>query len=427
MKQASLLLLVILLLGNLSAKEIELDNNKPRLKLSFTERLRLVSWDNAITLDDDADGTFTFTRHRTSMMGQWYPTSRFELALKLTNEFRYYFSPDDRDFNLNEIFVDQLYLKWKDPLNIKGSLTLGRQNLILGEGFVVMDGGPLVGSRSIYFNAARFDWRVKENNELTIFYLNQPETDNILPIINDRNTPLIEKPEEAFGLYYKTSKKNLKYDVYYIRKNIKKTDTSPSHYERNTIGLRFNDESKEIFPLTCKFEGAFQFGKSNDRNVYAAGGYFEIIRNNNWAQNYLPKNISLGIIYLSKKWDPLFSRWPKWSESYIYTQIKENKVAYWTNMVAVSSGMDLIFNQNISFNFDYLHLIAAKTVDLKWSFINSRNNTRGNLFISKINFKVNKNLTGHFLWEYFKPGDFYNPEADSYNWARFELMYKISN
>ena len=425
MKQAGLLILFILLLVNLSAAETELDNNNQRLKISFSERFRYVTWDNAITLNDEAKAGFSFTRHRTSLMGQWYPSDSLELALKLTNEFRYYFSPDDRDFNFNEIFIDQLYLKWKNPLNIHGSLTLGRQNIILGEGFLVMDGEPLVGSRSIYFNAARFDWHIKEDKELTLFYLYQPEYDNIIPIINDRNTLLIEKPEESFGIYYKIFKKNLKYEVYYIRKNIKKTDTNPSLYERNTIGLRFNDHSPEINPLTCKFETAYQFGKSNDNNISAAGGYFEVIRNNNWTQKYLPKNISVGIIYLSKKWDPLFSRWPKWSESYIYTQIKESKVAYWSNLVAITSGMDFIFDKNISFTFDYLHLIAVKTVDLKWPFINSHENTRGNLFISKLDYKINKYFTGHLLWEYFNPGDFYFSEADSYNWFRFELMYKI--
>ena len=397
MKQAGLLILFILLLVNLSAAETELNKNNQRLKLNFSERFRYVTWDNAITLNDEAKAGFSFTRHRTSLMGQWYPSDSLELALKLTNEFRYYFSPDDRDFNFNEIFIDQLYLKWKNPLNIHGSLTLGRQNIILGEGFLVMDGEPLVGSRSIYFNAARFDWHIKEDKELTLFYLYQPEYDNIIPIINDRNTLLIEKPEESFGIYYKIFKKNLKYEVYYIRKNIKKTDTNPSLYERNTIGLRFNDHSPEINPLTCKFETAYQFGKSNDNNISAAGGYFEVIRNNNWTQKYLPKNISVGIIYLSKNWDPLFSRWPKWSESYIYTQIKESKVAYWSNLVAITSGMDFIFDKNISFTFDYLHLIAAKTVDLKYGFINTRNNTRGNLFISKLDYKINKYFTGHLL------------------------------
>ena len=31
-------------------------------------------------------------------------------------------------------------------------------------------------------------------------------------------------------------------------------------------------------------------------------------------------------------WDPLFARWPKWSELYVYSQIPENGIAYWTNM-----------------------------------------------------------------------------------------------
>jgi len=28
----------------------------------------------------------------------------------------------------------------------------------------------------------------------------------------------------------------------------------------------------------------------------------------------------------------LYSRWPKWSELYIYSQVPEKGVAYWTNL-----------------------------------------------------------------------------------------------
>ena len=434
MKQASLLILVLLLLGNLSAKEIEGNNSNQKLKLSFSERFRLVTWDNAITLDDSANGVFSFTRHRTSISAQWYPIKNFETTMKLTNEFRYYFAPEDRDFDFNEIFIDQFYVKWKDPFNIKGTLTLGRQNIILGKGFVVMDGGPLVGSRCIYFNAARFDWRIKKDKELTLFYLYQPELDDIFPIINDQKANLIEQPEEGFGIYFKTIRKDIAFDAYFIRKNIKKTDNFPSKSNRNTIGLRLKNDTQTNIPFCYKVESAYQFGKLNNDDISAFGGYFEIKRKFNWNPKYLPKNISAGLIYLSgdnpktdkhEGWDPLFSRWPKWSESYIYTQIKESKVAYWSNIVTLFGRVNFTPSMDIKLSFDYLHLMATKAPVHINNFISGDGKTRGNLIIGKIDLRINKYLTGHLLWESFIPGNFYFSEANNYNWTRFELMYKI--
>ncbi len=425
MKQASLLFLFTVFFINISVMAIEQNEDSQKWKLGFSERFRLVTWDNAITLDDDAQGSYTFTRHRTSIMAQWYPCDQFETAVKLTNEFRYYFSPEDKEFDWNEIFIDQLYFKWKDPFNIKGSITLGRQNLILGEGFVVMDGGPLVGSRSIYFNAARFDWRIKKDKELTLFYLYQPKIDEFLPIINDQNAPLIEQPENGFGLYFKTIREDLDFDVYYIRKNIKRTAVNTSKSERNTIGLRFDDDKWENTPINFKLEGAYQFGKSDDNDISAAGGYLVFSYKANWEQEFLPKNISTGIVYLGEGWDPLFSRWPKWSESYIYTQIKENRVAYWSNLFAFTSGINFTPSSNTKLSIDYLHMMAIRTHDFREPLITGNSSTRGNLLIGKLDFKINKNLTGHLLWESFIPGNFYCSCADNYNWARFELMYKI--
>jgi len=68
-------------------------NVHPCIKISFSERFRLVSWDNAIHLDNAEEGAATFTRHRTSFMGQWYATDQMEIGLKFTNEFRYHFVP----------------------------------------------------------------------------------------------------------------------------------------------------------------------------------------------------------------------------------------------------------------------------------------------------------------------------------------------
>jgi len=119
------------------------DDEFPEFKVGFSERIRLTSWDNAIDLSDDIDTSATFTRVRTTLFGQWFPNEAFEVGVKLTNEFRYYLNPDDKDFTLDEVVFDQLYARLKSPFGSPLTFTLGRLNIILGEGFVMMDGTPL--------------------------------------------------------------------------------------------------------------------------------------------------------------------------------------------------------------------------------------------------------------------------------------------
>ena len=51
------------------------------------------------------------------------------------------------------MILDNLYLDIPKVPCIPASLRIGRQDIVRGEGFILMEGGPLDGSRSIYQNA----------------------------------------------------------------------------------------------------------------------------------------------------------------------------------------------------------------------------------------------------------------------------------
>jgi hypothetical protein len=40
-------------------------------------------------------------------------------------------------------------------------------------------------------------------------------------------------------------------------------------------------------------------------------------------------------------------------------------------------------------------------------------------------YKFNGNMTGHFLWEHFEPGNYYFVGHDNYNFIRMELTFAI--
>jgi hypothetical protein len=406
-------------------------SEEPRLKFAFSERLRLETWDNTIGFDSSLADENTYTRTRTSLTTEWKALDTLLLVCKITNEFRYYFAPDDREFTINEFFFDQLYVKAINPFGLTGSLTVGRQDIRFGEGFVVMDGGPLDGSRSAYFNGIKLDYQVCPQNILSMFYVYQSPTDRMLPKINGQEQKMIEQPEEGYALFFSGSIGNLKYEPYYIHKNIYETSTLKEESSIETLGLR------ALVPLSrgleFTVEAASQWGTKGDTDRKALGGYFHLDYKTGGSFP-LPELITLGGIYLTgddpntsewEAWDPLFSRWPKWSESLIYAFIKESKVAYWSNFKSVYASLRIPLWVDSNLNLTYHFLGADEPAPTGSVFPGGAGTDRGNLFIARLNFKILPELSGHIVWEHLTPGDFYSSGADSYNWFRTELFLQL--
>lgn len=433
---------VLLILGFSSIIYAQ-SNSDSKLKVNFSERFRMVMWDNAIDLDDSGTVNQNFTRFRTTLSFNYQASSKLEFNIKLANEFRYYFTPSMAEFHINEIIIDQLNLKYNNSKYLPGILTLGRQNIMLGEGFVIFDGHPGDGSRSAYFNAVRYDWHIKNNHTLTGFFAYQPEED-FLPVLNgkdidaafqgDDSYQLIEQTEKSAALYYNGDLGNVNLQTYAIWKEIvddglKIIPESDIYTSGARIKVPVNDK------LTVTAEGAYQGGKIGEEDRSAFAGYAYLSYFPNPKAYYIPSLINIGSFLLSgdnpktlknEGWEPIFSRWPKWSESYIYTSLKENqgRVAYWSNMFALYLQAKYDFGTGIGLNVNYYKLYAFQET-LPTSFLSGSGKDRGNLIIAKLNYKISKNVSGHILWEHFVPGNFYINGADSYHWARMEFQIKI--
>ena len=437
-----LLTLIVLACGNILAQPDE--NVEKKFKFSFSERVRLVSYDNAVTLSKDANAANTFSRMRTSVMGQWFPVHSLELGAKLTHEFRNYFAPSTADFHMNEVIFDQLYLKWDTDKFVEGTLTLGRQNIMLGEGFVIMDASPCDGSRTSYFNALRYDWNINKSNSLTFFYSYMNETDD-LPAINgndidpsfqgDGSWELIEQDETGFGIYYTGIFSELNLQSYYIRKDYNNPDIAVGQVDAdvNTVGSRIVYSFDNH--LSSTLEGAYQFGSRGGNNSSGFGCYAHVDYTLLSKINFFPKVLTAGVIYLSgddpstsdyEGWDALWGRWPKWSESYIYTQIKEynGKPAYWTNLSSLYVAAAFYIYPGMNLITTYHHMTAPETAGSA-SFPGGTGSIRGDLLQTKLTYAVNKNVSGHIVYERFMPGDYYFDGADPSNWTRFELLFNI--
>jgi hypothetical protein len=413
--------------------QVETIEKKPRLKFSFWERIRQESSDNVSSLNDNAADASAYLRLRTSLSGQWQPDEKWEIHLRLTNENRYYLSPKSdpklkKNYDPNEVFFEQLNVKWKNPGGLPLTLTVGRQDLMLGEGFLIFDGGPLDGSRSAYFNGLRLDLAMKNKNNMTFFYVYQPMTDSLLPRLHDVKQKMIEQAEQGIGFYFSGQVKKTGLEAYLFRKDTFSSALLPSA-ALHVAGARL------IYPFSARLaltgEGAVQLGKLGDKRRSGLGGYFHLDYQSGLAFP-LPAQFTLGGIYLSgdnpatdrcEGWDPAFSRWPKWSESFIYLQAKESRVALWSNFISLYGGLAFMPLEKVRLNLAWHHLWAAQNT-LPTDILSGGGRNRGNLAIVKISYDFAKNLAGHFIWESFNPDNFYVPAASSYAWIRFELFFR---
>lgn len=400
----------------------------PRLKLIFVERFRLEGWDNAVNLDDTANDNFGYTRNRTTLGLRWLVSRNLEVLGKATNEFRVYLAPKDRAFTWHEVFFDNLYVKWTVPGRLPFTVTAGRQDINLGEGFVIADGTPLDGSRSYYFNALRVDADIRKNHKLIVFLHSQRTTDRYLPVINERPQPLAEQPERALALYYSGSFGSSKVDGYAIRKQTDGTELFPVAGRTDTFGARAQVPVLRSLVLTA--EGAFQTGTYGAAGRSAFGGIAHLDCTPKWRVPLL-KMLTVGGIYLSgddpatagmEGWDPIFSRWPKWSESYIYTLTRENRSSYWSNLTSLYGSLALDLGSRSDGLLMFQRLGAVETQP--GAFPGGTGLARGTLLKGRLNYKISKFLTGRVIWEHFTPGSFYFPGAACYNWLQFELIFR---
>ncbi|TFH64169.1 MAG: hypothetical protein E4G91_06650 [Candidatus Zixiibacteriota bacterium] len=401
-----------------------------RLKLSYSQRVRIEATNNATTLDNDAQAGSSYLRNRTSVMLQAFPSLRWEVAAKLTNELRYYFVPETKGMNWDDVFFDLLYIKCDSLGGRPVTVTLGRQNISLGEGFLVMDGGPLDGSRSAYFNAININWQFNPKNNLTLIYANQPEQNDLLPIIHDQDKALVEQPEQAFIAYYSSHLKSTALQAYAMRKNIGATSTKRSA-SVNCVGSYVQVPATSR--LTVTGELAAQIGKRAGADQQAFGGYVYAEYKTGWPVHF-PRTFTLGTLYLSgdnpttdkyEGWEPMFGRWPKWSDLYIYTLVRETGAAYWTNFASIFAKTSIVVVPDLTLSFDLHHLLVPQKADPETSFPGGRGKNRGNLLIGKLTYQMNKHVSGQILWENLDPGNYYFDGADDCAWMRMEFLLKF--
>jgi hypothetical protein len=402
------------------------------IEYGVEQRVRTEDWNNILDYTNKIDDEREQIRYRTRAWLKLPVTSTVDFFVGMEQETNQKLGKDNA---FDEAIFENLYLDFKKVF-VKGlSLRVGRQNITRGEGFLLFEGSPGDGSRGIYYNAVNLAYEFKKSRIEAIGILN-PKFDRMLPVINSCNKPLQDWDDQAVGLYYTGHDlKRTGIEAYYFYKKEVKDYLAPTNPQFqpdrhvSTAGGRIVQQLDKEWSATGEF--AAQWGAQHGgKDIRAWGGYGYLKRTfahpkkpyfqlGYWAfSGDDPKSNRIG------GFDPLFSRWPKWSELYIYSQVKEQGVGYWTNTNLWQAEAGFAPDKRSTLRATY-YKMGAYYPFAGDSRIFAGGLNRGSLFETRFDYAFNRHIKGHALYEGLLPGSYYTAKNFAY-FVRFEMTYNFT-
>ena len=422
-----------------------------------------------------------YFRFRGRIWASLMPTNDVTLNFRLVAEPREFLKPSTMDTFYEQSgmqwrygIFDTLNAQWKKPFNLPATLTVGRQDIFLGDGWLVGDGSPEDGSFTTFLDAARLTYLLEDQHTTidAIGLVQYARPDAWLPTLGASTDagahpePLLLTDQNEQGAILWVANKSLAYanlDGYFIYKHDTRLNDFPvpsfgDNADIYTLGGRLSGLVQERWKYSV--EGAYQFGRKQDNELNQNGanpylapsaqttGYRQLDAFGvNTKLTYLCKDrwndrLSLSYEYLSgddpktgsdEMFDVLWGRWPRWSEMYnIYSYVQETRVGQTANLHRIGPTLTLNPVPAMEFSASYFALLADQDVptrDLNKAFLGPNapspftraGNVRGQYLQGTLKYKFNQHLSGHLWGEFLFPGDFY-VSSQTMSFLRAEVM-----
>ena len=393
-----------------------------RIETGFEERVRSENWDNSTDFNEDALDARHQWRFRTRAWAKLTLGGNTDVAVGLANESRKWTTPK-LALTLDETVFETLYLEHRFADG--ASLRVGRQNISRGDGFILTDGSPLDGSRVAYFNAV-VGSKVSGKSRLDLLIISDPSHDRYLPPIHDRHKQLIEWDETAMGLYWTGPHALQGRDRRPVR--VRRRPRARATASSRTLGGRVARElaaplvgegrAGGQFPGQQPAPGTVRLGRPGlgDEVVRAARAKPSLLLGSPASRATTPPRPE------NEGWNPLFSRYPRWSELYIYTLASRarrglldqpRRCGRRSCKATPLARLDL---RATYYRMGAFHRFPGKAA------IYGDGTRRGDLYEARVDYKLNDSWRGHVVGEWMAPGDFY--AHDDAGWFfRGEVIY----
>ncbi len=415
-------------------------NPLPWMTLSADARLRWTYADNnglnGNILDDSARHEVIFNRNRFRFGVNMTPVDNIEVNARLVWEnWSWYKQNVPRNyFEERDALLDRMNVVWKNPFDLSMDVTIGRQDIILGGGWLVLEGTPLDGSRTIFFDAVRFDVDLDDATKATLVYIDQKAaSDDYFNTIGHEGPArnLIENDEQGAIVWIDNTSliEGVATSGYFLYKREEARNTGAG----NDIYVVGSELKGELAPdVTYVVDGAYQFGNKGGTSLVAWGANAVAT----WdVKDEMNSKVKFGYEYLSGddngvngSFDSMWGRWARWSDMYCYRVIPETgKIGWITNMHRFSI-------QHVCNPIDKLTLDTAYNLLLNDASVATGTNVgsngnsdriRGHHVRSRATYAFTDNISGHIQGEIFFPDSFHTSAAnDIATFLRTELTAK---
>lgn len=395
-------------------------NPAPWFKWGMDLRFRNDTSINPYLTEADPPGhSYSFERLRLREWDTITPCSWLELNCRFTWEGRHYSLPDSKDeWDESDIIVDNLNFKLRLP-ELPVTLTVGRQDISFGEGWLISDGTPLDGPRTFFFDAVRATAELSQiKSTFDLIYLDQASSPNrwLVPFFS-KNKPLMEQDERGVIAYFSNKAvERTQIDGYFIYKHDRAVLPAGDRGEVYTFGSRMlRDFSTNV---SGRVEGAYQFGRRENAVMFpdqtgalSAWGlqsrltynFRDSWKNQLWL-GYAVLSAGEGDDSVNHQFDPLWGRWAQYSELYPNDL---DRTSDRSNVHRINLGYQLEPTPRMSIQANYHALFAYADRESGVAGYSEHGNFKGHLMTAILRYQFNRFWSGHVLGEYFIPEDYY--------------------
>ncbi|ADH84823.1 alginate export family protein [Desulfurivibrio alkaliphilus] len=386
---------------------------------------------NVWTFDDDNKGDDRDAfRLKGSLWANYQATDDVSVRIQFTNQS--WGETDDAGDNVdNKVFLDNAYIQANNLFGLPVDATLGRQNLIYGSGFVILDGQSQYGSTSIYFDGIKLRFHLTDLVSLDAIYMKDRE-----------NTPghSVRDDITLAGFYLINQEcplTGMRQELYALNRKDETLDKDIWMY-----GARFSDRLQN--GLDYSLEGAIQRGdatKDVDQKAYGMkldAGY--TLQNTAFTPRFYA-NYS----YLSgnkrgtddnEQWDVFYGGWPQWGDllAWKYLNVPPNNLnqayssfgdysgvtgeAIYSNLQIITVGASAQLTPKLSANLSYSDLSFNRTdpgVDKDF----------GDYYQATFRYQYTPQLSFGLYAAMLEPGDAFEDNDDSATEVFWEVAYRF--
>ncbi len=420
----------------------------PWLKWGADFRIRGI-WDkntratgNDILRDETVGNERFWQRYRTRAWAIVTPIENVDLEVGMAWEWYNFCRPkghggtydDIRDTSLDEAIIEKLNVKWSKAFGLPMTIQVGRQFPVGVNDWLLIEGTPLDGTRTAFFDMARVTYELEEFQTTVdgLFIWQCSDQDRWLRPVNDRDRAVVENDEVAAMLNIRNkSFERTQLDGYYIWRKTNQETAGGWNSDISTVGGSIRHEIDESWKVYAEL--ATQIGNKEGVNVCAMGFNSKLSYhlNDEWNNNF-----RVGYEYRSGSDEPdgafdiLWGRGATWSNIVQgYLDRMEGAPAMTPNIHRLNAGWSCKPTEKMGLHFDY-HLLLADNNQRPHmatpAQFSSNGNIKGQLFQALMTYDFNEHISGHLIGEYFCPGNFYSDRNnDAAIFLRYQLILKF--